>query len=103
MLEQAIEQLVLEIEKLRRTLERLDSASEIGPARGVVPRPSQLSPTTSDGFMTEQALADLAGMSVASVRKWRRLGTGPQVRKFGRAVRYSRAEVMAWLDEKPTA
>jgi excisionase family DNA binding protein len=52
-------------------------------------------------LMTEQELADYCRVHVATVRKWRRAGTGPPVHWAGTKPRYRRAEVDAWLDRHP--
>jgi excisionase family DNA binding protein len=52
-------------------------------------------------LMSEQEVADYLHVHVATVRKWRRAGTGPPVRWAGTKPRYRRAEVDAWLDRNP--
>lgn len=51
--------------------------------------------------MTEQELADYCHVHVATVRRWRRAGTGPPVHWAGNKPRYRRSEVDAWLDRHP--
>lgn len=46
----------------------------------------------------EKQAAELLGCSVATLRKWRLLGTGPAYVKVGRLVRYREADLMAYLD-----
>lgn len=62
--------------------------------------------TTSDNsvqpLLTEREVARLTGMSVASVRKWRLLGQGPQYLKISTSVRYRPHAVAAWLESRPT-
>ncbi len=96
MLEQAIEHLTAEVVRLRQIVDR-QNALLPSPA----PREPERAPAREDGaevYMNEYAVADLAGMSVATLRRWRLFRAGPPYRKFGSAVRYSRAEVLAWLD-----
>jgi predicted DNA-binding transcriptional regulator AlpA len=42
-------------------------------------------------------LADATGVSRSGLAKWRAAGTGPTFIKVGRAVRYCRHDVEAWL------
>lgn len=42
-------------------------------------------------------LARLTGTSRSGLAKWRAAGTGPAYVKVGRAVRYCRSDVDAWL------
>jgi predicted DNA-binding transcriptional regulator AlpA len=53
-------------------------------------------------LLTERELAERLGVTIHTVRRWRYLSPpqGPPVRKLGRAVRYSVAEVEAWLDDE---
>jgi len=51
--------------------------------------------------MSEQEVADYCHVHVATVRKWRRAGTGPPVHWAGTKPRYRLAEVDAWLDRHP--
>jgi len=49
-------------------------------------------------MMNEQQVADHLNMSVGVLRKWRLFRNGPKFLKIGRAVRYRRRDVEAWLD-----
>ncbi len=102
MLEQAIERLTLEIEKLRHVLERADKIADMDRHSKPIVGTTPSLPSSREGFMTEREVADYAGMSLGSVRKWRQLRKGPPARKFGRSVRYSRAEVFEWLYNQTT-
>ena len=54
-------------------------------------------------MLNEKEAAALLGVSVALVRKWRRLGKGPIYRKLGeRAVRYASADLDDWLKGCPS-
>ena len=53
--------------------------------------------------MDEFALADFLGLTVATLRKWRWLRSGPKFVKVGRLIRYRRIDVDAWLDERTVA
>lgn len=42
--------------------------------------------------------AALLGIKPKSLEAWRQRGQGPRYRKIGRLVRYTEADVLAWLD-----
>jgi predicted DNA-binding transcriptional regulator AlpA len=48
-------------------------------------------------------LARLTGMSRSGLAKWRASGSGPAFIKIGRAVRYCRSDVEAWLASRRRA
>lgn len=52
----------------------------------------------SDGeLLTQQETAALLKVSVSTLKRWRTVGTGPRYLRVGRAVRYRRSDVEAWL------
>jgi predicted DNA-binding transcriptional regulator AlpA len=53
-------------------------------------------------LLKEFDVARIAGLSVASVRRWRLLRQGPKYLKIGAAVRYRREDVSAWLESRPS-
>lgn len=54
-----------------------------------------------DVLIDERGVALLAGVSPETVRAWRQRGGGPPWTKTGpRAIRYSRADVVAWLERR---
>ena len=55
-----------------------------------------------DEFLNEKALAQRLGISISLLRKWRRTRQGPPWVKLGRAVRYSAAELVIWLNMRVT-
>ena len=55
-----------------------------------------------EGLLTEQEVADITGMSVASVRRWRLMRAGPRFLKLGFSVRYKLSDVEAWLNSRPS-
>jgi predicted DNA-binding transcriptional regulator AlpA len=61
------------------------SIPETRPARG-----------SSDLLTTEQ-LAVSCGLAASTLRKWRCQGKGPKFKRIGRAIRYDRQEVNAYL------
>jgi len=58
--------------------------------------------STLEELLTEHDVARITGMSVASVRRWRLLRTGPKFIKIGAAVRYRSEDLAAWLQGRPT-
>lgn len=57
-------------------------------------------PKRIDALLTIEEVAELLRMPVASLRYWRVLGTGPRGFIIGRRLRYLRADVLAWIEEK---
>jgi predicted DNA-binding transcriptional regulator AlpA len=53
-------------------------------------------------LINEHQVADLIGVSVATVRRWRLHGRGPRYLKIGVLVRYCPRAVRAWLMARPT-
>jgi hypothetical protein len=51
-----------------------------------------------DQLFDEREAAKILSCSVAVLRKWRLLGKGPAFCKVGRLVRYSEADLAAFLD-----
>ncbi|KQV75227.1 hypothetical protein ASC61_09555 [Aeromicrobium sp. Root344] len=51
-------------------------------------------------MLTLDEAAALVRTPVATLRYWRHMGTGPRSFRVGRAVRYWRADVIAWLHEQ---
>jgi excisionase family DNA binding protein len=43
--------------------------------------------------LTEREVADMLGLSVATLRAWRHRGKGPRFLRLGRSVRYLRSDV----------
>ena len=50
-------------------------------------------------LLDERAAAQILACSPALLRKWRRLNIGPKVCKVGRLVRYSEADLTAFIDQ----
>jgi predicted DNA-binding transcriptional regulator AlpA len=97
MLEQAIERLTAEVQMVRAAIECQTLAVQQA-ARQKVSGPAP--PIAPSAFLTERAVSDLTGLSVATIRRWRLFRKGPPYKKFGAAVRYSHAELMAWFDDQ---
>jgi predicted DNA-binding transcriptional regulator AlpA len=65
--------------------------------RSPVALPNSLIP-----LINEYELAQMLGVSVATVRRWRLLKQGPRVLKLGVLCRYRIEDVTAWLETRPT-
>jgi predicted DNA-binding transcriptional regulator AlpA len=50
-------------------------------------------------LLKEHEVAELLVLKVATLRKWRKLGTGPIYLKLGGAIRYEQESVKAFLDK----
>ena len=50
-----------------------------------------------EGLLTEQDAAGLLEVSLLTLRRWHREGTGPPCPEIGRQVRYRPAAVERWL------
>jgi predicted DNA-binding transcriptional regulator AlpA len=57
---------------------------------------------TLNSLLNERDVARMTAMSLASVRRWRMLGTGPRYRKLHFAVRYDVRDVAAWIASRPS-
>ena len=51
-------------------------------------------------FLSTTELAEMLGVPVATCRWWRHNGTGPRGFRVGRAVRYRRSDIEAWIAER---
>lgn len=58
---------------------------------------SPITPSVEPLFSSDD-LAELLGVPVLTVRKWRAQGTGPKFIRIGKYVRYRPEDVQAWLD-----
>lgn len=50
-------------------------------------------------LLTAQQVADALGVPVSTIYRWRSAGSGPVGIRVGKHLRYSAADVRAWLDE----
>lgn len=56
-----------------------------------------LTVTADERYITSKTLADLLDVSERTVKDWRADRTGPPFVRLGRAVRYRKSDVDAWL------
>jgi predicted DNA-binding transcriptional regulator AlpA len=54
-------------------------------------------------MLKEGDLAQITGMSLATIRRWRLLRQGPKYLKIGAAVRYKPEDISAWLESRPVS
>lgn len=52
---------------------------------------------SDDALLTEDEAADVLRMSVRTLQAWRLKETGPAFVRVGRAIRYSRGDIRAWI------
>lgn len=48
---------------------------------------------------TRRQVSDFTQIGVATLARWATEGKGPKFSKFGKAIRYRRADVMAWIEQ----
>lgn len=53
-------------------------------------------------LLNEHAVAELLGVSVATVRRWRLTGNGPKFLKLGSLVKYTPDSIASFLASLPT-
>lgn len=51
-------------------------------------------------LLTPADLSELLGVPIATLHRWRYLGTGPRPLKVGRHLRWQPAVVAAWLEKQ---
>jgi predicted DNA-binding transcriptional regulator AlpA len=61
---------------------------------------TDMSDCTAIKLLTNAQTAELMGLRPSTLEIWRLQGKGPPYRKIGRLVRYSEAEVLAWIDDQ---
>ena len=54
---------------------------------------------SGDRLLTEDAAARTLSCSVGLMRKWRLRGDGPRYCRLGRLVRYSEADLLAYIEQ----
>jgi hypothetical protein len=56
------------------------------------------STTDHDALMTEVQAADVLRLSIRTLQAWRTQRSGPSFVRAGRAIRYRRRDLNAWMD-----
>jgi hypothetical protein len=54
------------------------------------------------GFRDERFAASYLAVSVETLRTWRKQNRGPRFRRLGRCVRYSSADLLAFVEAAPS-
>ena len=79
---------------VRAGLSRLERVAHLwGMTTNTVPR-GGLEP-----LMSIDALSELLGVPIKTIKDWRTKGEGPVAYKIGNHVRYARSDVHAWLEQ----
>ena len=60
--------------------------------------PTAHNTTDLDVLLTEAQAADCLNLSIRTLQAWRVKGCGPLFVRAGRAVRYRRRDLIAWMD-----
>ena len=69
-----------------------------------VPQPlSAIEGNDTGRLLTINEVADLLGVPVATIYRWRHVGDGPPGYRIGRHVRYRRLDVETWLESRADA
>jgi hypothetical protein len=58
--------------------------------------------TLGEGFVSDIELEQKIRVPLATIRRWRILGQGPEYLKFGKSVRYDLRSVQVWLNSLPS-
>ena len=53
-------------------------------------------------LLNEHDVAQMLSVSVATVRRWRLVKTGPKYLKVGALVKYRCSDLQRWLESRPT-
>ena len=53
-------------------------------------------------LLNEHQVAEMLGVSVSTVRRWRLLKRGPRYLKLGALCKYRVEDISAWLESRPT-
>jgi predicted DNA-binding transcriptional regulator AlpA len=59
-------------------------------------------PNTLIHLLNEYQVAEVLGVSVSTVRRWRLLKRGPRYLKLGVLCKYRIEDLSAWLESRPT-
>jgi excisionase family DNA binding protein len=69
-------------------------------AGNILLQTTRVADVAMNGFqwMTSKEVAAFLGVTAPTVRSWKHRGKGPPCYEVGGAVRYNRADVVAWLE-----
>lgn len=51
-------------------------------------------------YLRDKDVANMLGLSPATLAKWRQIGYGPDFVKIGYKIRYAQAAVTSWMESK---
>jgi predicted DNA-binding transcriptional regulator AlpA len=54
-----------------------------------------------NALLSDHDVARIMQISVVTLWRWRSNGTGPKYRKLGKAIRYTREDLAAWIESQP--
>ncbi len=57
---------------------------------------------TLSHLLNDRQVAELLGVSLATVRRWRLLNRGPRFLKLGASCKYRASDVANWLESRPS-
>ena len=79
--------------------------SNTAPAQKIeIQRPSSATENNGLGrLLTISEVADLLGVPIATIYRWRHVGDGPPGYRIGRHVRYRRDDIEAWIESRADA
>jgi hypothetical protein len=63
-----------------------------------MPMQSLYSPLDPDALLTEAQTSDFLNLSIRTLQAWRMRNAGPKFVRAGRAIRYRRRDLTAWMD-----
>lgn len=66
--------------------------------RGRAAKPPRATPTDPDAIMLEGEAARLLSISMRTLQAWRVSGHGPRFVRCGRAIRYRRIDLLAFVE-----
>ncbi len=75
---------------------RIDERTAGIPMTNLTPLPPEIGQLRAVG---ERDVVAILGVSLQTLRNWRHLGRGPRYCKYGRAVRYLLADLLAWREQ----
>jgi len=59
---------------------------------------SALSRIDPDALLNEAQASDFLNLSIRTLQAWRVKGAGPRFVRAGRAIRYRRSDLVAWIE-----
>jgi predicted DNA-binding transcriptional regulator AlpA len=57
--------------------------------------------TSVTSLLSESDVAKITKVSITTLWRWRRDGTGPKYLRFGKLIRYQMEDLAAWINSRP--